>query len=70
MVYNNLRGEIRKKFKTQYAFAQKINMTHQTLSRKLCGRAEWTRPEIETVCVVLGIAPGDIYEYFFDYKVA
>lgn len=70
MTYDNLRGEIRKKFKTQSAFAKMINMTHQTLNRKLCGHSEWTRPEIETVCVVLGIDPGDIYEYFFDYKVA
>lgn len=63
--YSDLRGLIRAKFKTQQAFACKINMHPSTLSAKLTGRSEWAYNEVVDACKALGIALADAPAYFF-----
>lgn len=63
--YSDLRGLIRGKFKTQEAFAEAIDLSACSLSKKLNGRAEWTTEQIRRTCEVLDISPDKIPFYFF-----
>ena len=60
-----LRGRIREYYETQGAFAKALNMSPATLSKKLMGKTEWNRQEIEEVCTLLNIPINEIYAYFF-----
>lgn len=60
-----LRGRIRECYKTQEAFAKALNVSPATLSKKLMGKTEWDRQEIENVCALLDIPAGEIHAYFF-----
>ena len=60
-----LRGRIREYYDTQEAFAKALNMSPATLSRKLTGRTQWDRQEIEEVCTLLYIPAEEIPSYFF-----
>lgn len=64
MSYPSLRGAIRAKFGTQAAFAEAMDMSPATLSCKLTGKTEWTRPEIELACRLLAIPLALAFEYF------
>jgi transcriptional regulator with XRE-family HTH domain len=63
--YPKLRGIIKEKYDTQAAFAQAIGMNIVTLNRKMSGKTDWTRQDIENAVNVLGIEPCDIAAYFF-----
>lgn len=63
--YDDLRGLIRSKFKTQANFAEAIGISACSLSKKLNGKAEWTAEEIRKSCEVLGISADQIPLYFF-----
>lgn len=65
MSYPKLRGAIREKFGTQEAFAEALKVHPATLSAKLSGKTDWTRKEIETTCLLLGLSGEDINAYFF-----
>lgn len=65
MSYSKLRGRIREKFGTQSAFSIAMGMSESTLSGKLTGKTDWTRPEIEKACELLGIPLSEAYTYFF-----
>ena len=65
MHYQELRGRIRARFKTQADFAQALGISECSLSKKLNGRAEWTAMEIRKACELLGIEPEYIPQYFF-----
>ena len=60
-----LRGRIREYYDTQEAFAKALNMSPATLSRKLMGKTQWDRQEIEEVCTLLHIPAEEIPSYFF-----
>lgn len=60
-----LRGRIRECYETQDAFAKALNMSPATLSKKLMGKTEWGRQEIEEVCTLLRIPVEEIHAYFF-----
>ena len=60
-----LRGRIREHYETQEAFAKALEMSPATLSKKLMGKTEWDRQEIEEVCALLHIAIEEIPSYFF-----
>lgn len=60
-----LRGRIRECYETQDAFAKALNMSPATLSKKLMGKTEWDRQEIEMACTLLCIPPEEIHAYFF-----
>ena len=64
MSYPRLRGLIREKYGTQEAFAAAMAMSPTTMSSKLTGKTEWTRPEIEQACILLGIPLAQAFEYF------
>lgn len=63
-VYPNLCGEIRKKYRTQRAFARAIGMNPSVLSRKLSGRTQWSYIDVESICRVLGISMADAPIFF------
>lgn len=68
MKYRKLRGKIREHFKTQNAFAQAINLSACSVSKKLNGAVEWTAEDIRRSCEVLEIPPEQIPTYFFCFE--
>jgi len=70
MFYGKLRGKIREKYGTQSKFAKAMEMNPATLSAKLCGLVDWRRSEMVRACILLDISPCEIYDYFFEEKVA
>lgn len=62
-------GRVREKIKVKYGnlldFSEKIGINKATLSRKMNGQSEWTRAEIEKICLLLEIPVCEIGEYFF-----
>ena len=60
-----LRGRIREHYGTQEAFAKALDISPATLSKKLVGKTEWGRQEIEEVCTLLNIPAEEIHAYFF-----
>jgi len=65
MGYSKLRGAIRAQYGKQKAFAHAMGLSPSTLSKKLCGRSEWTHSEIAKACELLGVPLADAYIYFF-----
>lgn len=65
MNYDKLRGRIREKFRTDGAFAKALGMREATLSRKLNGRSEWDRPQMEAACRLLDVPVTELHVYFF-----
>lgn len=63
--YDELRGRIRAKFRTQEAFAKALGINPTTLSIKLCGKRDWKREEVERAQKLLDIPPGEVSIYFF-----
>ena len=68
-LYPDLCGEIRKKFRTQGAFARAIGINPSTLSSKLSGRTQWSYSDVENICRVLEISMVDA-PIFFNPNVA
>ena len=62
-----LRGRIREYYETQEAFAKALEMSPATLSKKLSGKTEWDRQEIEEACILLCIPIEEIALYFFTH---
>ena len=65
MNIRKLRGRIREYYETQEAFAKAMDVSPATLSKKLRGKTEWDRQEIEKVCALLAIPLEEIPAYFF-----
>ena len=63
-LYPELCGEIRKKYRTQGAFARAIGMNPSTLSGKLAGRTQWSYIDVETICRALNISMADAPNFF------
>ena len=59
-----LRGKILALFGTQEAFANAMDMHPATMNKKLCRKADWTRPEMERACKLLGISIYEVGVYF------
>jgi predicted transcriptional regulator len=67
MKYAKLRGLIREKYTTEYAFAKAAGIPASVLSRCLTGKRQWRGQEIAASCCALGISLADAYQYnFFD----
>ena len=64
-LFADLRGLIKAKFGTQGAFAVAMDMDESSLSKKLCGRSEWSRAEMEQACILLGKTMDDVPPLFF-----
>lgn len=59
--YAKVRGAIIEKYGTQPAFAAAMGMHPATLSKKLNGKPDWTRGEIEKACTLLGIPVSSFF---------
>lgn len=66
----NLRGRIIQKYGSQSAFAKHLGKTEQTVTAKLNGRSQFTQDDILEWCNALGIAAGEVGEYFFAGKLS
>ena len=66
--YSKLRGKIREKLGTQDVLADKLGLSHASLSAKLNGKVEFRQSEIERTCTFLEIKPEQIHDYFFTEK--
>jgi transcriptional regulator with XRE-family HTH domain len=67
VVLNELKGRIRAEGYTLRTLAPLLNTTASTLSLKLNGKANFTMPEIEELCRVLGICVSQVGQYFFPH---
>lgn len=67
--YSKLRGKIKEVFGTQAKFAKAMGMSTVTLSAKLNGTVQFTAPEMNKACEVLGVSVEFIPLYFFTEKV-
>jgi hypothetical protein len=67
--YSKLRGKIREVFFRQGEFAKALEISDTALSLKLNNHSEFTQTEINKACVLLGVEPDAIHDYFFRQKV-
>lgn len=66
--YSKLRGRIREKFKTESAFGKAMNLSHNTISKKLNGYIQFTQNDIDRAIMLLEIPDDEISTYFFTTK--
>lgn len=69
MKYAKLRGAIRERLGSEGVLAVKLGMNPVTLSKKLNGKADWKKSEIEKTLEYLVIPNSEVYDYFFSEKV-
>lgn len=63
--YSLLRKRIKEKYVNQREFAQKMNMSHVTLSAKLNNKVNWSQSEMIKACDLLDQSDKNILLYFF-----
>ena len=65
MKYAKLRGSIRERLGSEGVLAVKLGMNPVTLSKKLNGKTDWKKNEIERTLEYLVIPRSEVYDYFF-----
>lgn len=65
MKYAKLRGAIRERLGAEGVLAAKLGMNPVTLSKKLNGKTDWKKNEIEKTLEYLVIPRSEVYDYFF-----
>ena len=63
--YAKLRGAIRERLESEGVLAVKLGMSPVTLSKKLNGKTDWKKNEIEQTLEYLVIPRSEVYDYFF-----
>ena len=63
--YAKLRGAIRERLGSEGVLAVKLGMNPVTLSKKLNGKTDWKKSEIEKTLEYLVIPRSEVYDYFF-----
>ena len=63
--YAKLRGAIRERLGSEGVLAVKLGMNPVTLSKKLNGKTDWKKNEIEKTLEYLVIPRSEVYDYFF-----
>lgn len=63
--YQKLKGRIIEQLETNGKFAELMEWSRPTLSRKLTGESEWTQGEIYKACKILNIELSELHLYFF-----
>lgn len=63
--FKKLRGDIRALYDSQEAFAEAMGMSPATLSKKLNGKSEWSRPEMERAMCLINKPLEQTGLYFF-----
>ena len=66
MKYAKLRGAIRERLGSEGILAVKLGMNPVTLSKKLNGKTDWKKSEIEKTLEYLVIPRSEVYDYFFN----
>ena len=67
--YSELKGDIKRVFGTQSAFAKAIGMAEPTLSLKLNNNADWSQDEMEHALTLLKKGSEKVVPYFFTHVV-
>jgi hypothetical protein len=67
--YSKLRGRIVEYFGSQTNFAKSLNLTKETLNKKLNNRVKFTQDEIRIMIDRLDIKKVEVEDYFFTLKV-
>lgn len=67
---NELRGRIIAKGYNTEEFCKRIGMTRVTFDRRMNGKSEFTRDEIERITTALDMSVNDMYSIFFAKFVA
>lgn len=67
--YDDLKGKIRARYKTQDNFATALGISNTTLSAKLNCKTEFTHDEIARCIDLLGLSKDNIPQYFFTENV-
>ena len=67
--YSKLRGRIVEYFGSQTNFANSLNLTKETLNKKLNNRVKFTQDEIRIMIDRLDIKKVEVEDYFFTIKV-
>lgn len=63
MVHERVRAAVEKSGLKQKAIAERIGVSEQTLSAMLSGRRKIDVDEFFKLCLVLGLAPNELYGY-------
>ena len=63
--YSKLRGRIREKYGTQKKFANAMDTTPATISKKLTNKSYFDQCEVVRAVKLLGIEQGTVSAYFF-----
>ena len=63
--YAKLRGAIRERLGSEGVLAVKLGINPVTLSKKLNGKTDWKKKEIEKTLEYLVIPRSEVYDYFF-----
>ncbi len=67
--YHKLKTKIKELYRTQYNFANAINLSPSSISKKLNNINYFTQQEIKTIIELLQITPEEINLYFFNTEV-
>lgn len=67
--YSKLKGRIIELYGTQRAFAKKLGISQNSLSKKLTCKTEFSQKDIIKWSALLGISKDEYGEYFFNSKV-
>lgn len=65
--FAKLRGRITEKFGSESRFAEALGVSLISVSKKLTGRAGFSKKDIERWCDLLDIPIEEIGSYFFAY---
>ncbi|MCQ2122395.1 MAG: DUF739 family protein [Fibrobacter sp.] len=65
---NKLRGRIVEMYGTLAKFADAMEVSRPTITRRLA-KGDWRQPEIVAASNLLGIKPAELYLYFFNFGV-
>lgn len=63
--YNKLRAKIKEVYGTEGNFAEALNTSQNTVSRRFNGKTQFSADDIKLWCKLLGIELEDSGKYFF-----
>lgn len=63
--YQKLRAKIMEVYGTEGRFADALNTSQNTISRRFNGKTEFSKSDMEVWCRMLGIPVEEVGKYFF-----
>lgn len=67
--YSKLKGRIKEICGTQRVFAERMELSNQSVSKKLNNVVDFTQDEIMTAAKILSIPTNEFADYFFCQEV-